>query len=29
MFDFQVAENVAMAREILSGPLEREREWMA
>jgi hypothetical protein len=29
MFDFQVAENVALAREILSGPLEREREWMA
>jgi len=29
MFDFQVAENVAMAREILSGPLERQRDWMA
>jgi hypothetical protein len=28
MFDFQVAENVALAREVLSGPLEREREWM-
>jgi hypothetical protein len=29
MFDFQVAEDVALAREILAGPLERERPWLA
>ncbi|MBI5383887.1 MAG: hypothetical protein HZA90_04290 [Verrucomicrobia bacterium] len=29
MFDFQVAENVAITKELLSGKLDREREWMA
>ena len=29
MFDFQVAENVTVANQILSGKLERQREWMA
>lgn len=29
MFDFQVAENVVAANEILSGKLDRQREWMA
>jgi hypothetical protein len=29
MFDFQIAEDVAVATEILAGKLEREREWMA
>lgn len=29
MFDFQIAEDVAVANEILAGKLEREREWMA
>lgn len=29
MFDFQVAENVAVANQILSGKLDRQREWMA
>lgn len=29
MFDFQVAENVAVANEILSSRLNRQREWMA
>jgi hypothetical protein len=29
MFDFQVAEDVAVANEILSGRLNRQREWMA
>lgn len=29
MFDFQVAENVAIASEILGGRLDRQREWMA
>jgi NAD(P)H-dependent flavin oxidoreductase YrpB (nitropropane dioxygenase family) len=28
MFDFQVAENVAITRDILKG-LNRERAWMA
>jgi hypothetical protein len=28
MFDFQIAEDVAVATEILGGKLEREREWM-
>jgi hypothetical protein len=29
MFDFQIAEDVAVANEILGSQLEREREWMA
>ena len=29
MFDFQVAENVAEAARILSGRLNRQRDWMA
>jgi hypothetical protein len=29
MFDFQIAEDVALANEILSQPLERERPWLA
>jgi len=29
MFDFQVAEDVAIANEILSSPLNRDREWLA
>jgi hypothetical protein len=29
MFDFQVAENVAVASALLSGKLDRGREWMA
>ena len=29
MFDFQVAEDVAAAREILAGRLNRQRKWMA
>lgn len=29
MFDFQVTEDVAVANQILSGRLERERAWMA
>ncbi len=29
MFDFQVSENVALANEILSSPLNRQREWVA
>ena len=28
MFDFQVAEDAAIARKILAGKLERKREWM-
>lgn len=29
MFDFQVAENVAVATQVLSENLERQRDWMA
>ncbi len=29
MFDFQVAENVAVTHELLSGKLDRDRAWMA
>lgn len=29
MFDFQVAENVAVASQVLSEPMDRERAWMA
>jgi hypothetical protein len=29
MFDFQVAEDVAAANQVLGGKLDREREWMA
>ena len=29
MFDFQVAEDVSIAREILAGPLTRARDWLA
>lgn len=29
MFDFQIAEDVAIANEILEGPLNRDREWLA
>jgi hypothetical protein len=29
MFDFQVAEDVAIASEILDRPLNRDREWLA
>jgi hypothetical protein len=29
MFDFQVAEDVAITKEILSGKLDRDRAWMA
>ncbi len=29
MFDFQVAEDAAVAREILAGRLNRQRKWMA
>jgi hypothetical protein len=29
MFDFQVAEDATVARQILSGPLHRERPWLA
>jgi hypothetical protein len=29
MFDFQVAEDVEIAREVLSGQLDRERAWFA
>jgi hypothetical protein len=29
MFDFQVAEDVAAASQVLAGKLDREREWMA
>jgi hypothetical protein len=29
MFDFQVAEDVKIATELLSGPLERARAWLA
>jgi hypothetical protein len=29
MFDFQVAENAAIACDLLAGKLERERAWMA
>ncbi|MBN2508469.1 MAG: hypothetical protein JXQ71_17460 [Verrucomicrobia bacterium] len=29
MFDFQVAEDVAVANQVLSSKLERERDWMA
>lgn len=29
MFDFQIAEDVALANEVLSSPLERERAWLA
>ena len=29
MFDFQVAENVAVANELLSSQLDRQRDWVA
>jgi hypothetical protein len=29
MFDFQVAEDAALIREILAGPLKRQRKWLA
>ncbi len=29
MFDFQVAEDAAVAREVLAGTLKRERAWLA
>ncbi|MBM3882615.1 MAG: hypothetical protein FJ387_23320 [Verrucomicrobia bacterium] len=29
MFDFQVAEDVAVAKEVLSSRLDRQRDWMA
>lgn len=29
MFDFQISEDAALAREILNGKLDRQREWMA
>lgn len=29
MFDFQIAENVAVANDILSTPLNRDRDWLA
>ncbi len=29
MFDFQIAENAYLVRQILSGTLKREREWFA
>lgn len=29
MFDFQVAENAAVANEILAGSLARQRAWLA
>jgi hypothetical protein len=29
MFDFQAAENVAIANEVLAGQENRQRGWMA
>jgi hypothetical protein len=29
MFDFQIAENAAILRQVLSGPLNRSREWQS
>jgi hypothetical protein len=29
MFDFQVAEDVAITKEILAGKLNRQRKWLA
>jgi NAD(P)H-dependent flavin oxidoreductase YrpB (nitropropane dioxygenase family) len=29
MFDFQVAEDVAIAKEVLAGKLNRQRKWLA
>ena len=29
MFDFQVADDVAFANEVLAGELPRQREWLA
>jgi NAD(P)H-dependent flavin oxidoreductase YrpB (nitropropane dioxygenase family) len=29
MFDFQVAEDAAVAREVLASNLSRQRKWMA
>jgi hypothetical protein len=28
MFDFQVAENVAIANELLASSLSRQRDWV-
>ena len=29
MFDFQIAENVTVANDLLAGQLNRQRDWVA